>query len=47
MTMWGSSVIAGLDLYETFKSYKKNQLLWIDTEMSPVDAQRVAIRMEN
>ncbi|MFD1292660.1 AAA family ATPase [Lutibacter holmesii] len=46
MTMWGSSIIAGLDLYTTFRSYKKNQLLWIDTEMSPVDAQRVAIRME-
>ena len=46
MTMWGSAVIAGLDLYDTFRSYKKNRLLWIDTEMSPVDAQRVAIRIE-
>lgn len=46
MTMWGSSAIAGTNLYQTFKSYKKNNLLWIDTEMSPVDAQRVAIRMQ-
>lgn len=47
MTMWGSAIIGGLNLYDTFKSYKKNQLVWIDTEMSPVDVQRVAIRMEN
>lgn len=46
MTMWGSSIIGGLDLYSTFKSYNKNKLVWIDTEMSPVDVQRVAIRME-
>ena len=45
MTMFGSSIISGVDLYNTFYSYNKNKLLWIDTEQSPVDAQKVAIRI--
>ena len=45
MTMLGSSMISGVDLYDTFYSYKKNRLLWIDTEQSPADAQKVAVRI--
>lgn len=45
MTMLGSSIISGVDLYDTFYSYKKNKLLWIDTEQSPADTQKVAIRI--
>jgi len=45
MTMLGSSLISGIDLYDIFYSYKKNKLVWIDTEQSPADAQKVAIRI--
>lgn len=46
MTMLGTAMSAGIDLYETFYSYNPNKVLWIDTEQSPVDAQKIVFRLQ-
>tara|TARA_R110002074_G_scaffold182436_1_gene347354 strand:+ start:647 stop:1459 length:813 start_codon:yes stop_codon:yes gene_type:complete len=46
ITMLVSSMVAGSDLYGQFNSYNQNKVLWIDTEQSPHDVQKVAKRVK-
>lgn len=45
MTMLVSSMLSGTTQFEKFYSYKLNKVLWIDTEQSPADVQRVIKRI--
>lgn len=45
MTMLIGSMLKGGDLYGKFNSYNKNKVIWIDTEQSPYDVQKVAKRL--
>ncbi len=45
MTMLVSSMLAGVNLYDKFHSTDKNNVLWIDTEQSPFDVQRINRRI--
>ena len=44
LTMVVSSMLAGSDIYGQFKSYNRCRVLWIDTEQSPYDVQKVVRR---
>lgn len=46
MTMLASSMVSGMNLYDTFSSIGENKVLWIDTEQSPADAQKVVKRIK-
>lgn len=46
MTMLVSSMVSGVDLYDTFYSYHKNKVIWIDTEQSPNDVQKIVKRVK-
>ena len=46
MTMVVASMLGGIDLYNQFYSYDKNKVLWIDTEQSPFDVQKVTRRLK-
>lgn len=46
MTMLVASMCGGTDLYGKFSSYKKNKVIWFDTEQSPNDVQKVVKRIK-
>jgi len=46
MTMLVSSMMGGIDLRGQFYSYAQNKVLWIDTEQSPYDVQKVVKRLK-
>ena len=45
ITMLGSAMMGGVNLYDKFNAFAENNLLWIDTEQSPHDAQKIAKRV--
>ena len=45
ITMLGSAMMGGVNLYDKFHAFAENDLLWIDTEQSPHDAQKIAKRV--
>ena len=46
ITMLVGSMVAGVNLYEKFNSYSQNKVIWIDTEQSPNDVQKVVKRVK-
>ncbi|WP_435263874.1 AAA family ATPase [Tenacibaculum sp. nBUS_03] len=47
LTMFCAAIIGGLRLYGKFNANKKARVLWIDTEQSPSDVQRVTKRIKS
>lgn len=47
LTMFIASLVKGISLDGKFNANKKIKVLWIDTEQSPSDTQRVAIRIKS
>ena len=45
MTMLVSAMMGGLDLDGQFFAYNKNKILWIDTEQSQYDVQKIVKRL--
>lgn len=45
ITMLVSSMLGGVNLYSQFNAYAKNKVLWIDTEQSPFDVQKITKRI--
>jgi RecA-family ATPase len=47
LTMFVSALVGGLRLFDTFNANKKCKVLYIDTEQSPADVQRVTKRVNS
>ncbi|CAL2106680.1 AAA domain-containing protein [Tenacibaculum sp. 190524A02b] len=45
LTMFVAAILGGLRLFGKFNANKKTKVLWIDTEQSPADVQKVTKRL--
>ena len=46
LTMFGAAVSGGIRLYGKFNANKQTDVLWIDTEQSPADVQKIVRRIK-